>query len=92
MSRLSNKLRRSWLYLRFFFEPDDKALRAEAFASAKAHYARIPLRNAQHPYPRVVEYERRRNDFLAYQRAYNNAYRHRYATDRLAQLQVAGSD
>lgn len=92
MSRLSNRLRRAWLYLRFYLEPNDKTLRADAYAAAKAHFARIPLRNAQRPYPGVIDYEQRRNDFLAFQRVYNSGYRNRYATGRLAQLQVTGSD
>jgi hypothetical protein len=79
-------LRRFFLYLKFFFEPKDKLVRAEAFAAAKAYYAQRPLRSAKNPYPRVPHYYRRREDFVAFQRGYNNSYRHDYAINKLEQI------
>lgn len=80
------RLRRLFLYLKFFFEPNDKEVRALAFNAAKAYYARRPLRSAKNPYPRVPEYNRRREDFVAFQRGYNNSYRHAYAIKKLEQI------
>lgn len=79
-------LRRFFLYLKFFFEPKDKLVRAMAFAAAKAHYDQKPVRSAKNPYPRVGEYYRRREDFVAFQRGYNNSYRDSYAKAKLEQI------
>lgn len=79
-------IRRFFLYLKFFFEPKDKEVRAMAFSAAKAYYAQRPLRNSQNPYPRVSSYYRRREDFVAFQRGYNNSYRHAYAIKKLEQI------
>lgn len=83
ITTILNKLKRLGLYLKFFFEPNDKALRAEAFQAAKTYYASRPLRSVKNPYPRPVDYEHRRNEFVAFQRGYNNNYRHNYATEKL---------
>lgn len=79
-------LRRFFLYLKFFFEPKDKLVRAEAFAAAKAYYNQRPLRSANNPYPSVSIYHRRREEFVAFQRGYNNSYRHAYAIKKLEQI------
>jgi len=79
-------LSRLFLYLRYYFEPKDKLVRQLAFDAAKSHYAKLPLRSPQNPYPRVTHYEQRRQEFLAFQRAYNNSYRHSYALGKLGKL------
>lgn len=79
-------LSRLFLYLRYFFEPKDKLVRKLAYDAAKAHYSKLPLRGPHNPYPRLGEYDRRRQEFLAFQRAYNNSYRHAYAIDKLDRL------
>lgn len=56
-------------YLKFYFEPDSKKLRAEAFESAKVYF-----RNKDKT---VVE-------FQAYQRGFINAYRTTYAKTKLS--------
>lgn len=75
-----------FLYLRYFFEPKDKLVRQLAYDAAKAHYANLPLRNPQNLYPRVSHYEQRRQDFLVFQRAFNNSYRHAYAKSKLGKI------
>jgi hypothetical protein len=79
-------LSRLFLYLRYFFEPKDKLVRQLAYEAAKAHYAKLPLRSPQNPFPRVPEYNRRREEFLAFQRAYSNSYRHSYAKEKLGRI------
>lgn len=60
-------------YLRYFAEPDGKSLRAEAFQSAKRHYANTkPTAEA----------------FVAYQIAYVRAYRENYAKTKLRNTNV----
>jgi hypothetical protein len=77
---------RFFLYLKYFFEPEDKLVQSLAFEAAKSHYAKLPLRSAKTPYPRVADYYRRQEEFRGFQRAYNNSYRHSYATTKLSQL------
>ncbi len=74
-----------FLYLRYFFEPNDKMVRHLAYDAAKKYFSLRPIRNVKTPYPRVVNYEQRRRDFIAFQRAFNNSYRHTYARDKLCQ-------
>jgi hypothetical protein len=60
-------------YLRYFAEPDGKSLRAEAFESAKRHYANTkPTAEA----------------FVAYQIAYVRSYREKYAKAKLCNTNV----
>lgn len=69
-------------YLKYYFQPKDKYVRELAFNSAKEYFS-TPVRNKDNPYPRVVDYDRRRAEFSRYQRAFNDAYRHKYAMDRI---------
>ena len=69
-------------YIKYYFEPDSKEVRKLAYAAAKKFY-NVPLRNDFDPYPRVSDYDRRREDFLRYQRAFNDRYRHDYAKNKL---------
>jgi hypothetical protein len=80
MKKISRFLR----YLQFYFEPNSKALHAEAFIAARTHFATMPMRTKLRPYPTPADYEYRRLQFQAYQRGYINAYRTRYAQDKLA--------
>lgn len=80
MKKLSHFLQ----YLKFYFEPNSKALHTEAFNAAKAHYAAIPMRTKLRPYPTPSDYEYRRLQFQAFQRGYINAYRSNYAKAKLA--------
>lgn len=82
------KLTRLFLYIKYFFEPKDKEVRKMAYEAAKAYYSVRPLRSRKNPYPRVVEYNQRREDFSAYQRAYNNSYRHGYAMSKLNEMTI----
>jgi hypothetical protein len=79
-------MKRLFSYIKFYLEPESKALRAEAFAAAKQYYALRPVRSTNHPYPHPIEYTRRREAFQAYQRAYINNYRHAHAKKRLESL------
>lgn len=79
-------MKRVFLYIKFYLEPNGKALRAEAFASAKQYYALRPVRSAQNPYPHPIEYTQRREAFQAFQRVYINNYRHAHAKKRLESL------
>ena len=79
-------MKRLFFYIKFYLEPNGKALRAEAFAAAKQYYALRPVRSANHPYPHPIEYTQRREAFQAYQRAYINAKRHIHAKKRLESL------
>ena len=69
-------------YLKYYFEPNDKMVRHLAFEAARKYY-RTPVRNAKNPFPRVIEYNIRREGFLRYQRAFNHSYRHFYAMQKL---------
>ena len=77
-----NPIKKVFLYLKYFFEPNDKYVRQLAFDAAKNYY-NIPVRNKKNPYPRVSDYDRRRLEFISYQRAFNNSYRHEYAMQKL---------
>ncbi len=78
-------IKKAFLYLKYYFEINDKHVRDLAYAAAKNYY-NVPLRNRSNPNPSVSEYEQRRNDFLRYQRAFNDTYRHEYAINKLNQL------
>lgn len=71
-------------YMKFYFEPNSKALHAEAFNAARTHFAKTPMRTMQRPYPTPSDYEYRRLQFQAFQRGYINAYRSNYAKAKLA--------
>lgn len=60
-------------YLRFYMEPDGKALRTQAFESAKLYYSRRK--------PSM-------NEFQAYQMGYVRAYRENYAKTKLRNTNV----
>ena len=78
-------LKRFFLYTKYFLEPHGPYVRGLAYIAAKKHF-NTPVRNRSNPYPRISEYDRRRAEFLGYQRAFNNAYRHEYAMNKLNQL------
>jgi hypothetical protein len=79
-------MKRLFLYIKLYLEPNGKALRAEAFAAAKQYYVLRPVRSAKNPFPHPIEYTQRREQFLAFQRVYINAYRHDYAKKQLESL------
>lgn len=86
MSSILAKLKRLGLYLRFYFEPNEKALGAEAYAACKAYYGTRPVRSPKNPNPHPIEYSRRMDQFVAWQRGYKNSYRHEYAKRKLESL------
>ena len=57
-------------YLKKYFEPNEKELRAEALASAKEYFAGRPRYTIS-----IDEWQR-------YQSSYRRAYRHKYAMTR----------
>jgi hypothetical protein len=69
-------------YLKYYFEPNDKMVRQLALDAARKYFSK-PLRNAENPYPRISEYDYRRQGFLRYQRVWNDKYRHEYAMKKL---------
>jgi hypothetical protein len=77
-------LSRLFLYLVYFFQAETKALRQEAYSAAKAYYGKRPVRSSENPRPRIPEYNRRRTDFQAFQRAYINDRCARAAREKLA--------
>ena len=83
MSSILAKLKRLGLYLRFYFEPSEKALGAEAYAACKAYYGTRPVRSQKNPNPHPRDYTRRMDEFRAFQMAYKNSYRHAYAKRQL---------
>ena len=64
-------------YLKFYFEPNSKDLRREAFISAKFYFRDKPKHN---------NYTLRTIEFQAYQQAYIRAYRESYAEKKLETL------
>lgn len=78
-------MKRFFLYLKYYFEPKDKYVRSLAYDAAREYFD-APLRNSSNPYPRISEYNYRREGFLRYQRSFNDKYRHEYAIDKLNQL------
>jgi hypothetical protein len=77
-------LSRLFLYLVYFFQAETKALRKEAYDSAVVRFRKRPVRSASNPYPRVSEYNYRREEFRAHQRAYINAKCDQVAKEKLA--------
>lgn len=77
---------RVFRYVLYFLQAETKELHKEAFEAAKQYYATKPLRTAKNPNPRVVEYNARREDFVAFQRGYINQRCHEIATAKLAML------
>ena len=77
-------LSRLFLYLVYFFQAETKALRKEAFDLAVAKFRKRPVRSSSNPYPRVSEYNYRREEFRAYQRADINAKCNQVAKEKLA--------
>jgi hypothetical protein len=76
-------LKRFFLYVKYYFEPNDAYVRGLAYRSAQKYFD-TPVRNRSNLNPRVREYDLRRAEFLRYQRAFNDAYRHQYAKNKLA--------
>jgi hypothetical protein len=74
-----NKIRRAFLYIKYYWELDGKQLRKEAFADARRYYKNYPVRSKDNPYPSLFEYDNRRGEFLAYQRAYIHVKRSMHA-------------
>lgn len=68
--------------MKFYFQPKHRTLQAEATIAARKHFKAI--RSVNNPYPTPIDYERRRMEFQAFQRAYINSYRHEYAKQKLA--------
>ena len=58
-------------YLKDYFEPDSKKLNKEALESAKKYFEGRPR------YTITID------QWIRYQTAYKDAYRHRYAKDKL---------
>jgi hypothetical protein len=77
-------LSRLFWYLVYFFQAETSALRKEAFYSAKLYYSKKPLRSSTNPFPRTIEYQQRRDDFVAYQRGYINTRCDQIAKQKLA--------
>jgi hypothetical protein len=76
---------RVFRYAFYFLQAETKELRTEAFQAAQNYYAARPLRTASNPYPRVADYNFRREEFIAFQRAYTNQRCHEIATVKLAE-------
>lgn len=70
------------LYIKYYFELNDKYVRKLALAAAKKHF-NVPVRNVNNKNPRITEYEYRRYEFLKYQRSWNDKYRHAYAINKI---------
>ena len=77
------KISRFFQYIKFYNEPSGKTLRTEAFEAAKRYYATRPLRSAENPFPHPAQYSFRREEFVAFQRGYQNSFRHSYAKAKL---------
>ena len=80
-----SSMKRLFLYFKYYFQPKDKTVRNMAYEAAKAHFSKMPLRSPQRPYPRLVDYDVRRQEFLRFQRTYNDSYRHTYAVSKLSE-------
>jgi hypothetical protein len=76
---------RIFKFIKYYLEPDDKYVRGIAYNAAR-EYFKIPVRNDLNPYPRPIDYERRRREFVRYQRAFNHAYRLDYAKTKLGEI------
>lgn len=67
------------MYLKYYWELDSKELRKEAYNAAVKFYRKYPVRSKDNPYPRVFDYDKRREEFLAYQRSYMHVKRSMHA-------------
>lgn len=76
-------LKRFFLYIKYYFEPNDAYVRGLAYRAAQKYFD-TPVRNVSNPYPRISEYDLRRAEFLRYQRAWIDKYRHDYAKDKIS--------
>jgi hypothetical protein len=65
-------LSRLFWYLVYFFQAETPALRKEALQAARVYYGKKPLRTNKNPYPRVIAYQQRLEDFRHFQRGYIN--------------------
>jgi hypothetical protein len=67
-------------YLKYYFEPNDKFVRQLALDACRRYFK--PLRSID-PYPRVIDYQRRLEETVRFQRAFADAYRHEYAKRKI---------
>lgn len=70
-------MKRVFLYLKYYFEPNEKMLSKLAFKSAQEYFAGRKL--SGHPDAKYTRMEA----FQGYQRGYKNAYRSSYARKKL---------
>jgi hypothetical protein len=77
-------IKRFFLYIKYYCELDDKTLRKEAYDAASKYYSDKPLRSSKNPYPRISDYARRREEFIAFQRSYKHVVRDMYAKKKLS--------
>jgi len=68
--------------IKYYFEPDEDYVLGIAYNAAR-QYFKTPVRNKSNPNPRPADYDRRRAQFLAYQRAFAHSYRLDYAKTKL---------
>lgn len=76
------RISRFFLLVKYYYEPDDKYVRGIAYNAAR-EYFKTPVKNENNPYPRVSDYDRRREAFLRYQRSFAHSYRLDYAKTKL---------
>jgi hypothetical protein len=86
MSSILAKLKRLGLYLKFYWEPNEKALGAEAFAASKVYTASMREKGRLKVKPYPTSYSQLMADSLAFQSAYKDSYRHTYAKRKLESL------
>jgi hypothetical protein len=75
MTRFLKFIKRIRLYLKFYNEPDGRALSAEAYTACKIYYA-------QRPHLRSIDAS------IAFQRGYKNSYRRAYAMAKIRSLDI----
>jgi hypothetical protein len=75
MTKLLAKLKRLGLYLKFYNEPDGRALSVEAYKACRTYYA-------QRPHLKTIDAS------IAFKRGYKNTYRHLYALEKLRSLDI----
>lgn len=71
-------MKKLFLYIKYYMEPNERELGKLAFKSAKEYYSNKPL--SRHPDARYT----RTRDFQAYQQGFKNAYRSNYAKEKLS--------
>jgi hypothetical protein len=79
-------VKKLFLYIKYYFELNDRQLCAEAYQAAKDYYLTRPLRNSKNLHPSVVSYQQRIEESLAFQRAYKDKKRHNHAIQKLNQI------